>query len=63
MHSLVKTIKHNWKTLSLRKWAKELDIPYITLYTRYKKGYSTEKLLSTTNFPKWRPSKSSKINI
>lgn len=59
MHSLVKTIKFQWKTLSLRQWAKEMGIPYITLYTRYKKGYTVEKLLSTTNFPKWRPAKSS----
>lgn len=55
MHSLVKTIKHNWLELTLKEWATELNVPYITLYHRFKKGYTIEKLLSKEHADLWRP--------
>jgi len=65
MHSLVKTIKHDWLELTLKEWAKELNLPYITLYTRFKKGYTIEKLLSKGKLPRWNPKwqKSKKVIV
>lgn len=36
---------HRGMTLTLVDWAKVLDIPYFTLYTRMKRGGSTEEIL------------------
>ena len=37
----------NGKTQSLHSWAKELGIKHITLYKRFKKGWSAHKTLTT----------------
>ena len=40
-------ITYKRTTLPLKEWAKKLDISYPTLYNRYRKGWSAERVLET----------------
>lgn len=42
-------LTHNNKTQSLSTWAKELSIPYATVYSRFSKGEETSSILRKKN--------------
>lgn len=47
-------ITYNGQEMTLKEWAYETQIPYNTLYSRYKRGYSLDKVFSKESF-KWNP--------
>lgn len=42
-------IEHNGRLFSLADWAKELDIPILTLYTRYRQGLRGDELFASVS--------------
>lgn len=50
-------ITYKGKKMTLKEWSIELNIPYNTLYSRYKRGYPLEKVFSDISFkgkPYWK---------
>lgn len=43
-------ITYKGKKMTLKEWSIELNIPYNTLYSRYKRGYPLEKVFSDISF-------------